>query len=149
MNYENDSKIWRIFGPLFTFFGVRLLVETIFYVVLWNIKFKKFKVSAAFNGILYVEEYGEYVASYTLLMSCISLLICIPIMYLIMKKDYEYPVNPKRKEREFSLKASLKSVDVKTFNYPILLGVTAALGIGRFITMLPIDNILGSYKEII
>ena len=148
MNYERDNKIWRILGPLFAFLGIRLLVETIFYVILWNIKFKELNISAAFNGILYVKEYGEYVTSYTLVMNCVSLLISIPIMYRMMKKDYEYPINPRNKERSFKLKAYFKSFDLKTVNYPIVLGVTAAMGLSRFITMLPIDGILGSYKKI-
>lgn len=148
MNYERDNKIWRVLGPLFAFLGIRFLVETIFYVVLWNIKFKEINVSAAFNGILYMEEYGEYVTSFTLVMSMISLLVSIPIMYLLMKKDYEYPVNPRRKERTFQLKAYLKKVDVKRLNIPIIVGATAAMGVGRFITMLPFDGILGNYKTV-
>ena len=148
MNYERDNKIWRILGPLFAFLGIRLLVETIFYVILWNIKFKELNISAAFNGILYIKEYGEYVKSYTLVMNCVSLLVSIPLMYRMMKKDYEYPINPRKKERSFKLKAYLKSFDLKTVNYPIVLGVTAAMGLSRFITMLPIDGILGSYKKI-
>ena len=59
MNYENDNKIWRVLGPLFAFLGIRFLVETVFYVVLWYVKFKKLNISAAFNGILYMEEYSE------------------------------------------------------------------------------------------
>ena len=39
MNYERDNKIWRVLGPLFAFLGIRFLVETVFYVVLWYIKF--------------------------------------------------------------------------------------------------------------
>ena len=148
MNYERDNKIWRVLGPLFAFLGIRFLVETIFYVVLWNIKFKEINVSAAFNGILYMEEYGEYVTSFTLVMSMISLLVSIPIMYLLMKKDYEYPINPRRKERTFQLKAYLKKVDVKRLNIPIIVGATAAMGVGRFITMLPFDGILGNYKTV-
>ena len=148
MNYDRDNKIWRVLGPLFAFLGIRLLVETIFYVVLWNIKIKGYKTDATFNGILYVEEYGKYVDSYSLYMNAVALLICIPIMYLLMKKDYEYPINPRHKERKFVFKDYIKTVDYKTFNYPMILGITAALGVGRFITMLPIDGILGNYKVI-
>ena len=148
MNYERDNKIWRVLGPLFAFLGIRFLVETIFYVVLWHIKFKEINVSAAFNGILYMEEYGEYVTSFTLFMSMVSLLISIPIMYLLMKKDYEYPINPRRKEKSFKLKAYLKNIDTKRLNIPIIVGATAAMGVGRFITMLPFDGILGNYKTV-
>ena len=148
MNYERDNKIWRVLGPLFAFLGIRFLVETVFYVVLWYIKFKKLNISAAFNGILYMEEYSEYVISFTLVMSMISLLISIPIMYLLMKKDYEYPINPRRKEKSFSLRSYLKRAEIKRFNLPIIIGITAATGVGRFITMLPFDGILGSYKTI-
>lgn len=148
MNYDRDNKIWRVLGPLFAYLGIRFLVETIFYVVLWNIKFKELNVSAAFNGILYVEEYSDYVLGYTLVMTLISLLVSIPIMYLMVKKDYEYPVNPRRKEKKFIFKDYFEKIDVKKFNYPIILGILAPLGIGRFIALLPIDGILGSYKNV-
>ena len=95
-----------------------------------------------------MEEYSEYVISFTLVMSMISLLISIPIMYLLMKKDYEYPINPRRKEKSFSLRSYLKRAEIKRFNLPIIIGITAATGVGRFITMLPFDGILGSYKTI-
>ena len=148
MNYDKDNKIWRVLGPLFAFLGIRLLVETLFYVVLWNVKIKGYETDATFNGILYVEEYGKYVDSFSLYMNAVALLICIPIMYLLMKKDYEYPINLRHKERKFVFKDYIKTVDYKTFNYPMILGITAALGVGRFITMLPIDGILGNYKVI-
>ncbi len=148
MNYDRDNKIWRVLGPLFVYLGIRFLVETIFYVVLWNIKFKELNVSAAFNGILYVEEYSDYVLGYTLVMTLISLVVSIPIMYLMVKKDYEYPINPRRKENKFVLKDYFKRIDVKKFNYPIILGMLAPLGVGRFIALLPIDGILGNYKNV-
>ena len=148
MNYDRDNKIWRVLGPLFAYLGIRFLVETLFYVGLWNAKFKELDVSAAFNGILYVEEYGDYVLGYTLVMSLISLLVSIPIMYFLVKKDYEYPVNPRKKVNNFILRDYVKKIDVKKFNYPIILGVLAPLGVGRFIALLPIDGILGNYKNV-
>lgn len=148
MNYDKDNKIWRVLCPLFAFFGIRFLIEAIFYVVLWHKEFKELNVSAAFNGILYVEEFGEKVVSYTLIITAIALLISIPIMYLLKKKDYEYPVNPRRKEKTFVLKKYFKDISIKSMNYPIVLGITASLGIGRFIALLPIDGILGNYKEV-
>lgn len=148
MNYDRDNKIWRVLGPLFIFLGIRFLVETVFYVILWSKKFKEIDVSAAFNGILYVEEYGKYVLKYTLVMSLVALIISIPIMYLMAKKDYEYPVNPRKKELSFDIKNYFKNIDKKKLNYPILLGFLAPLGIGRFISLLPIDGILGNYKSV-
>lgn len=148
MNYDRDNKIWRVLGPLFAFLGIRFLIETLFYVVLWHIEFKEINISAAFNGVLYVKDFGEKVISYTLIMTALALIISIPIMYLLMKKDYEYPVNPRKKEKDFSLKNYFAKITVKSMNYPIILGIAASLGIGRFITMLPLDGILGSYKEV-
>ena len=148
MNYERDNKIWRVLGPLFAFLGIRFLVEALGYVFLWHKEFKEINLSAAFNGILYVKEFGEKVEGYTLIMSGISLLVSIPIMYLLMKKDYEYPINPRKKVNEFSLKKYLIKIDYKSMNYPVILGITASLGISRFITMLPFDGILGSYRAV-
>ena len=149
MNYDKDNKIWRVLCPLFAFWGIRFLIEALSYAVLWYKEFKKINLTAAFNGITYVEEYGAKVESYTLLMTALALIICIPIMYLMMKKDYEYPVNPRKKENTFELKKYFKDISYKTMNYPIVLGITASLGIGRFMALLPIDGILGSYKEVL
>lgn len=148
MNYDKDNKIWRVIGPLFAFLGIRFLVEAVFYVVLWHKEFREINLNAAFNGVLYVEEFGEKVVSYTLIMTAIALVISIPIMYLMMKKDYEYPINPRRKEKTFVLKEYMKNISYKGMNYPIVLGITASLGISRFIALLPIDGILGNYKEV-
>lgn len=148
MNYDKDNKIWRVLCPLFAFWGIRFLLEAICYAVLWYIEFKEINLSAAFNGITYVEEYGKKVESYSLLMTGIALIISIPVMYLMMKKDYEYPINPRRKEKEFKLKKYINNISYKGMNYPIILGITASLGIGRFISLLPIDGILGSYKAV-
>ena len=135
MNYDKDNKIWRVLGPLFAFLGIRFLVESLFYVVLWHKEFKEIKISAAFNGALYVEEFGEKVVGYTLVMTAIALIISIPIMYFMMKKDYEYPINPRRKEKKFVLKQYFKGISINNVNYLIVLGVTASLGISRFIAV--------------
>ena len=148
MNYDKDNKIWRVVGPLFAFLGIRFLIEALFYVVILHKELDEKNISAAFNGIIFVEEYGEKVVGYTLLMTAFALIISIPVMYLMMKKDYEYPINPRRKERDFILKDYLKKIPFKSMNYPIILGIVASLGISRFICMLPIDGILGNYKEI-
>ena len=149
MNYDKDNKIWRVLCPLFAFWGIRFLIEALSYAVLWYKEFKEINLTAAFNGITYVEEYGAKVESYTLLMTALALVICIPIMYLMMKKDYEYPINPRKKENTFELKKYFKGISYKTMNYSIVLGITASLGIGRFMALLPIDGILGSYKEVL
>ena len=56
--------------------------------------------------------------------------------------------DPRRKEKTFVLKEYMKNISLKGMNYPIVLGITASLGISRFIALLPIDGILGSYKEV-
>lgn len=148
MNYDSDNKIWRVGGPLLTFFGIRFMVESMFFIWIWYEQFKEFNLTAAFNGITYIEQLGDTINKYSLAMSGVSMLITIPIMYILMKKDFEYPVNRRRQEKIFNRKKYLKEINMQEIFFPALVGVTATLGISRLITMLPIDGILGDYSQI-
>lgn len=148
MNYDSDNKIWRVGGPLFAYFGIRLLAETLMYVVLGYIYLKEFNLSAAFNGITYIEGYGDSVKECYLLVSGVAMVVTIPVMYYLMKKDYEYPLNPRNRERVFIPRRYIKGIKVKSVILPLTAGVFAALGPGRIISSLPLDGILGDYGSV-
>lgn len=148
MNYDSDNKIWRVGGPLFVYFGIRLLVESLFYIGIWYMQFKEFNISAAFNGIQYVEQFGVNMQKSSLMISGVAMLITIPIMIYLMKKDYEYPVNIRKKEHTFSFKEYGKGIDIKDMKLPAAAGIMGALGVSRLILSLPIDGILGDYSQV-
>lgn len=148
MNYDSDNKIWRVGGPLFVYFGVRLLAETLLYVVLGYIYLKEINLSAAFNGISYIEGYSESVKGCHLLVSGVAMVVTIPIMYYLMKKDYEYPLSPRNRERVFIPRKYIKGIKAKSVILPLIAGIFAALGPGRLISSLPIDGILEDYESV-
>lgn len=148
MNYEIDNKLWRIGSPLFAFFAIRFTVETFFYVFVSCTQLKKYNITAAFNGLQYMDDYGQKMLSYSHIISIVAMIITLPVLYLMIKKDYEYPVNPRKKEKSFSVKEYTKRVRGKTLVYPSIAGIAASMGIGRFIMMLPFDGILGDYSQV-
>ncbi|MBQ6814399.1 MAG: CPBP family intramembrane metalloprotease [Lachnospiraceae bacterium] len=148
MNYAMENKIWRVGGPLFAYFGIRILVETLFYVVIMFTQVKNLDVSAAFSGLDFIDRYAHLVMEYTTLMSLVTMVISIPVFYKLMKKDYDYPVTLRKREHVFMLDKYFKSINYKELILPLALGIVATVGVSRIILMLPFDNIIGSYSQI-
>lgn len=148
MNYDSDNKIWRVGGPLLSYLGIRLLVESAFYIGIWYIQFREFDVTAAFNGITYVEQFGVNIKLYSLMMSGVAMAITIPVMLYLMKKDYEYPVNIRKKERSFVLGEYVKDININEWKLPVMSGIMGAAGLSRLISLFPIDGVLGDYSQI-
>ncbi len=148
MNYSMDNKIWRVGGPLFAYFGINFTVKLCFHLGLFYAQFKELNVNAAFNGILYSEQLNEKEQVYAVLIAGLAAVISIPIFYILMKKDYEYPVNRRHKEKNFDITLYVRNFDREMLPMFILIGVFATLGLSRLILMLPIDGILGDYTSI-
>lgn len=148
MNYAMENKIWRVGGPLFAYFGIRILVETLFYVVIMFTQVKNLDVSAAFSGLDFIDRYAHLVMEYTTLMSLVTMVISIPVFYKLMKKDYDYPVTLRKREHVFMLDKYFKSINYKELILPLALGIVATVGVSRIILMLPFDNIIGSYSQV-
>ena len=149
MNYNTESKIWRVGGPLFVYLGVSYGVKLVYSMWIFYEQFRIWDINAAFNGMMYAEELIKVSMSYTLIMSGVAIVITIPILLWLMKKDYEYPVKPRQRERVFQWKKYWKDKDYKAIPAFILLGAFATLGVSRVILMLPVDGILGDYEATI
>lgn len=149
MNYDSESKVWRVGGPLLTYFGIRFLIETMFMLWIWYDNFKEFNPMLALDGIKYMDKISEDLAANSMYMTACSLLLIILVMFLLMKKDYEYPVNRRRKENSFRIGKYTNRIRFKEFLFPTLAGIVAPLGIGRIIAIIPIDGILGNYAEVL
>lgn len=148
MNYSMDNKIWRVGGPLFAYLGINFLVQLVFSIGIFYVQFNEWNINAAFNGLLYAEQLGETEKIYSIAISGVSALIAMPIFIKLMKKDYEYPVNIRHKERNFDIRVHGRKFNRKLVLHLIGAGMFATLGVSRFILMLPLDGILGNYSEV-
>lgn len=148
MSYSMDNKIWRVGGPLFTYIAISFGVQLAFSLGIFYAQFNEWNIGAAFNGLMYAEQLGKTEQLYTVAISGVSALAALPVFAVLLKKDYEYPVNRRIKERSFDLKKHLKAFDRSYIPLLALAGVFAAIGLSRLILMLPLDGILGDYSEI-
>lgn len=148
MNYNTESKIWRVGGPLFAYLGITYGVKLVYSIWIFYKQFKVWDINGAFNGLVYAESLTKTQQDYTLIMSGIAMAITIPVLLWLMKKDYEYPVNRRRREEVFTWKKYKKGLDVKAIPALMIMGIFASIGLSRVMLMLPIDNILGSYSAI-
>lgn len=148
MNYSMDNKIWRVGGPLFTYLGINFMMKLFFHLGLFYSKFKELNVNVAFNGVLYANELNQAEQVYAVLISGLSALVSIPIFIILMKRDYEYPVNRRHKERSFDIRLHAEKIDRQLIPMLIFIGIFATLGLSRLILMLPIDGILGDYSNV-
>ena len=148
MNYSMDNKIWRVGGPLFAYLAINFAVQLAFSIGIFYMQFNEWNINAAFNGLLYAQELGEKQQLYSVAMSGVSALIAFPVFAVMLKKDYEYPVNRRRKERSFDLKRHFKGFDRTYVPMLALAGVFATIGLSRLMLMLPFDGILGDYSEV-
>lgn len=147
MNYNTESKIWRVGGPLFAYLGITYGVRLIYSIWIFYKQFNIWDINGAFNGLIYAESLGNEQRAYALMMSGAAMLVTIPVLLWLMKKDYEYPVNRRQKEERFIWKKYKKELDFKAIPAFVAMGVFATLGLSRVMLMLPIDGILGSYAE--
>lgn len=148
MNYSMDNKIWRVGGPLFAYLAINFAVQMVFSIWIFYMQFNEWSIDAAFNGLLYAQQLGETEKIYSVAMSGVSAIIAIPVFAVLLKKDYEYPVNRRHKERRFVFKRHFKEFDKSYVPMLILAGVFATIGLSRLLLMLPFDGILGDYSEV-
>ncbi|MBQ9699000.1 MAG: CPBP family intramembrane metalloprotease [Lachnospiraceae bacterium] len=146
MNYNTESKIWRVGGPLFVYLGIRYGVQLIYNLWIFYTEFNQWNIDAALNGLVYAENVVNTGKSYALEMCGVAAVLTIPVLLYLMKKDYEYPINPRRKEDTFVWKKYVSRVEIKWMPALIVTGICAAIGLSRLILMLPIDGILGDYS---
>lgn len=148
MNYSMDNKIWRVGGPLFAYLAINFAVQLVFSIWIFYMQFNEWSINAAFNGLMYAEQLGKTEKLYSVAMSGVSALVALPVFSVLLKKDYEYPVNRRIKERSFDLKRHLKGFDKAYIPMLIGAGVFATIGLSRLILTIPLDGILGDYSEV-
>ena len=126
--------IWRIIWPVVLFLGINLGVQSVFS---WYYVGKNVFDS---NGEL---SYGiEVMGTQTVLIMMFTMLITIPVMIILMKKDEDIKGFRTYKEH-------YKIISFEGFWLLIPLGILTCLGLTKLVTIFPIDNIIGSYEKVV
>lgn len=128
------DKVIGVISPLIIYFFVALFVQVGFTGIVMVTNFKglgndgvKYTDSANF-----MENMNSVINNNTLLITLITIIICIPIFLYMFKK----------------LRGNLAFTGKKKGLYiNIIIGIFASLGVSKLVTIFPIDGILGNYSE--
>lgn len=126
------DKIWRIIIPPVVFAGINIVVRTVFS---WHSVYENIK---GVNGNMV--EADEIFQEKTILIMLITMLITIPVMLIMMKKDEDMKVFK-------TFGQHYKQVSFQGFYLLIPLGITMCLGLTKLVTLIPIQDALKSYEE--
>lgn len=126
------DKIWRIIIPPVVFAGINIVVRTVFS---WHSVYENIK---GVNGNMV--EADEIFQEKTILIMLITMLITIPVMLIMMKKDEDM-----KGFKTFG--QHYKQVSFQGFYLLIPLGITMCLGLTKLVTLIPIQDALKSYEE--
>ena len=126
--------IWRIIWPIALFLGINVSVQSIFswYYVGKNIIDSNGQISM---GV-------EIIGTQTVLIMLFTMIITIPVMIVLMKKDEDIKGFRTYKEH-------FNRISFKDFWLLIPLGIFTCLGLTKLVTIFPIDNIIGSYEKVV
>ena len=129
------DKIINVISPLLIYLFIMLFAQAGFTIFAMVTQF----TGIGENGVSYeetvtfVENMNNIVASNTLLVTFITIVVAIPIMLYLFKKQ----------------EGNLKFQGKKQGLYiNIAVGIFASLGVSKLVTLFPIDGIIGNYKEL-
>ena len=128
------DKLWRIIEPLVYFLGINILVQSI---CSWYLVGKNIVDS---GGALSVAT--QIMGGDTVFILFCTMIIAIPILIILMKKDEDL-IRFKTFGEHYRL------IDWSGFFWLIPLGICMCLGLTKLVTLIPLDNILGSYEDIL
>lgn len=144
--YENSTemKIWRSISPVLLYLFVNMLVQVVFTIAVTMREFAglggkgmmSYFVSYNFSG-----DIERVVSENGLAVTLISGIITIPIGLWMMKRDADSISYMRIKER-------MRSIRLKQWYFIVLIGMFASMGLSKAVTILPIDNIWGSYAKV-
>ena len=132
-NTSITDKIIGVISPLVVYIFVNLFVQAGFAAYLSVSQF------GAIDGNFYnasenfMENMQQAVSENTLTVTFLAVLVNLPFMFYMYKKQCGI----------LKYKGSRKD-----WYIPVLIGIFASLGISKFVTLLPVDGILGNYEEL-
>lgn len=143
MKYESiEQKILRIIYPpllyLLICLATQMIAGTIF---VWSdIRNTDARGVSATTSANYVEHINSVINKHSVLMNFIGAAIGLLIFSIIYRKDA-------KSDTELSFKRYFKEIKYSNILNSYSIGLTAGTGISLLISILPIDNILGSYES--
>ncbi len=128
------DKIWRVLEPVAVYLGINLIVQSL---LSWYLFGKNIQDS---NGAVSIGS--EIMEGSIIPIMFVSMLINIPAMIVYMKRDED-----RHGFKTFT--EHYKMIDFKGYIWFVPLGICMCLGITKLVTLFPIDNIIGSYEEVL
>jgi len=134
MKYESiEQKMLRILYPPVLYLLICLVTQvTVSSVLIWlDAKVTDVRGVSATTAANYIEHINEIINTHSVLMNFIGAGVGLLVFGIIFKRD----------------KNESKRIKTHEVIYSYAIGLTAGMGISLFISILPIDNILGSYES--
>ncbi len=135
-----ELKIIRVALPLLIYYGIQLVVQTFFGIYAMIKKFGDIEGSDSAGYILaynFLDNTEEYIGTHSLVVLFIAAVPTIFILSFMMKREFGDTV--------FSEWENIGKKEVLIFSF---MGIFIASGLGRLVQVLPMDNIIGSYKAV-
>ncbi len=126
-------KISRIIVPFFMYFIIALIVQTVVGGIIVYNEMKSIGMADYSMAYTFFERLNGATTENAVLMTLITSLVMIPLLMYLMYRDELYK--------------SIEPVNFSGYGTIVLLGVSGAMAVGRLVTLLPIDDIIGSYEN--
>lgn len=139
MTYEtNFRKFWKVISPPIYYYLISILVNYIFYFIHISRLISDFAekgiIITVNNYLDFAAEVQEGVLKQSLYITAIAAILTL-LIYQIKYRNIIY------------MKDEIRKVN-NTYIYVVFLGMTASIALSRFLSLFPIDDILGNYEEI-
>ena len=140
--YEStEQKIFRVAYPPVLYYLIMMATQVAVGFVVVFLAAKKMSTANATDSANFfqamIEVVNRYVVFCNIVSACIGILVFVCI--------YRYDI--KRKER-MSLKEELKNIRTENVMMCYCIGITLCTGISLFLSLLPLDGVLGSYEKV-
>lgn len=125
-------KISRIIIPFLMYFVISLIVQTaVCGIIVYN-EMKSIGTADYSIAYTFFERLNGVTSENAVLMTLVTSLAMIPLLMYLMYRDELYK--------------TIEPVNFSGYGTIVLLGISGALGVGRLVTLLPLDDIIGSYE---
>lgn len=133
----------KVFYPPILYFMITVFVEVIAYVILFISRIRKINtnVSSFVASYSFIDELSKDVEKYSYLIVFISAFIGIFVFGYLYYKDC-------RIVKGFSVKEQFEFGNPKYIVIVVVFGFFASTGLSRFVSLLPLDDILGNYDTV-
>lgn len=141
---EHEIKITNIIKAIcvpFIYNFIMIIVSAVFDIVLFFRQVSDMNGYANFRAsYTYMETLNNNMKKYSYMITFISALIAIIVFGIVYVLQIE-------RENKGGFIEEIKYNNYKMLGFIVILGVFGSLGLSRFVSMLPLDNVIGNYKQ--